>query len=259
VLGYRPAFGDNVAGLTLAYGIMTALFVRQRTGMGQEIHVSLLQTGLYQLSYDIAGALATGLDFADWRESPAPELVQQAQAVTLQVGAFYAGKATNPLSAVYVTKDARRVLFVSLQPDRYWKKFCLALGRQDLADNPEYQTMDGRARHNLALRQTIGETFMTRTYEEWLPRLEGLPYSLMQSVKEAANDHQARAAGCFISYDHPRYGQVENLASPINMSETPAAYRRPAPELGQHTEEVLLEFGYSREDIRRLREEGIIS
>jgi len=258
VIGYRAGFGDNLAGLALAYGIMTALFVREKTGVGQEINVSLFHAGMYQLSYDIAGALATGLDFPDWKESPSQELVQKSQELTAQIGLFYASKATNPLSAAYTTKDLRRVLFLSLQPDRYWKKFCLAIGREDLAEDPRYQTADDRAKYNLALRITIGETFLTRTYAEWLPYLDGLPYALIQTVKEAANDPQARAAGCFFQYDHPQYGRLENLASPVNMSETPASYRRPAPKLGQHTEEVLLEYGFRQEDIVRLKEQGII-
>jgi crotonobetainyl-CoA:carnitine CoA-transferase CaiB-like acyl-CoA transferase len=258
VMGFRAGFGDNLAGLALAHGVTTALYVRERTGKGQEINISLMQSGMYQLSTDIAGALNTGLDFSDWRESPAQEIVDQAQLAVMKVGLFYAGKATNPLAAVYSTKDSRRLLFMSLQPDRYWKKFCRAIGRPDLADDPRYQTEDERAPYNMDLRLTIGETFMTKTYNEWLPLLEGLPYAPIQSVKEAANDVQAHAAGFFISYEHPRYGRVENLASPINMSETPASYRRPAPELGQHTEEVLLEFGYTKEDIDRLREEGTV-
>jgi crotonobetainyl-CoA:carnitine CoA-transferase CaiB-like acyl-CoA transferase len=134
----------------------------------------------------------------------------------------------------------------------------LAIGREDLADDPRYQTEDGRAPYNLALRQTIGETFMTKTYAEWVPILEGMPFAPIQSVKEAANDPQAQATGCFISYEHPKHGQVHNLASPINMSETPASYRKPAPELGQHTEEILLEYGFRPEDIVRLKEQGII-
>jgi len=80
----------------------------------------------------------------------------------------------------------------------------------------------------------------------------------VQTVKEAVNDPQARAAGCFIQYDHPQYGQMENLASPVNMSKTPASYRMSAPTLGQHTEEVLLEYGFRPEDIARLKEQGII-
>ncbi len=259
VMGYRAAFGDNLAALALAYGIMTALYVREKTGVGQEIDVSLMHTGMYQLSFDVAGALATGLDFSDWRESPPTELVQQAQQITMQIGLFYAAKATNPLSAAYTTKDSRRLFFLSLQPDRYWKKFCLAIGREDLANDPRYQTTDGRAQHNLALRQTIGQTFLTKTYAEWRPLLEGLPFAPTQTVKEAVNDPQARAAGYIIKYDHPTYGAIENLASPINMSKTPATYRLPAPEFGQHTEEVLLEFGYTWDDIIDFKENGIIA
>jgi formyl-CoA transferase len=81
----------------------------------------------------------------------------------------------------------------------------------------------------------------------------------VQTVKEAANDPQARASGCFVSYDHPKYGRIENLASPISLSKTPADVRMPAPENGQHTEEVLLEAGYSREDIARFKEQKVIA
>jgi crotonobetainyl-CoA:carnitine CoA-transferase CaiB-like acyl-CoA transferase len=259
ILAYRPAFGDNLAALALAYGIMMALFVREKTGMGQEVYVSLLHTGMYQLSFDIAGALATGLDFADWRESPPPETVMQAQLATAQIAMFYMSKATNPLSAAYTTRDLRRMLILSLQPDRYWKKFCLAIGREDLANDPRYQTTEGRAQHCVALRQTIGETFATKTQAEWIPLLEGIPYAPMQSVKEAINDPQARASGCFVSYDHPAYGRIEGVANPVFLSRTPADVRMPAPEFGQHTEGVLLEAGYTWEDIGLFKEQRVIA
>lgn len=111
----------------------------------------------------------------------------------------------------------------------------------------------------MELRQTIGQTMMSRTLDEWVPLLEGMPYAPIQTPKEAAFDPQAVAAGFIISYDHPSFGQIRQLASPINMSETPATYRLPAPEFGQHTEEVLLECGYSWEDIAQLKEEGVIA
>jgi len=259
VLAYRPGFGDNVAALALAYGVMMALFVRERTGVGQEVHVSLLHTGMYQISFDIAGALATGLDFADWRESPPPESVTKAQMATAEIALFYAGKAINPLSGSYTTKDLRRIVILTLQPDRYWKKFCLAIGREDLANDPRYQTMEGRAEHCLALRQTIGGIFATKTLAEWLPLLEGnIPYAPVQNLKEAINDPQARASSCFVNYDHPKYGRIEGVASPISLSKTPADVRMPAPEWGQHTEEVLLEAGYSKEDIARFKGQKVI-
>ncbi len=259
VMGYRPAFGDNLAALALAFGVMTALYVRERTGVGQEIDTSLLHMGMYQLSFDVNGVLATGLDFPDWRGSPPEKLVSQAQAITLQVGQFYAARATNPLSAAYTTKDGKRFYFLSLQPDRYWRKFCLAIGRQDLADDPRYQTVEGRKPHNAALRLTIGETFGKKTFDEWLPLLEGLPYAPMQSVREAVNDPQAKANSFYVSYEHPAYGKkITTLANPVKMSKTPAEYRLPAPEVGQHTEEVLLEYGYTWEDIAQLKEDGAI-
>lgn len=259
VLAYRPAFGDNVAALVLAYGVMMALFVRERTGIGQEVHVSLLHTGMYQISFDITGALVTGLDFADWRESPPPEAVTQAQMATTEIALFYAGKATNPLAASYTTSDLRRITILALQPDRYWKKFCLAIGREDLANDPRYQTREARVEHCLALRRTIGETFATKTLEEWLPLLEGnIPYAPVQNLREAINDPQARASGCFVSYDHPKYGRIEGLANPALLSKMPGDIRMPAPEWGQHTEDVLLEAGYSREDIARFKEQKVI-
>ena len=259
VLGFRPGFGDNVGALALAYGVMMALFVRVRTGVGQEVHVSLLHTGMYQISYDIAGALVTGLDFADWLENPSPEAVMQAQTAIAEIRRFYAEKLLNPLEYTYTTRDSRRICIVSLQPDRYWRTFCLAIGRKDLANDSSYETMEGRANHCVALIETIQETFATKTLAEWLPLLEGnIPFAVVQTVKEAANDPQARASGCFVSYDHPKYGRIENLASPVSLSKTPADVRMPAPEQGQHTEEILLEAGYSREDIANFKEEKVI-
>jgi crotonobetainyl-CoA:carnitine CoA-transferase CaiB-like acyl-CoA transferase len=259
VVGYRAAFGDNLAALCLAYGIMTALYVREKTGIGQEIDVSLLHAGLYQLSFDINGALVTGLDFSDWRENPPAELVENAQKVNQQIGAFYTAKLKNPLNAVYDTKDGRHIRVLSLQPDRYWNKFCFAIGREDLANNPKYQTTEGRAQYSIELRQTIEKTILTKTLKEWVPLLEGMPYAPIQTPKEAAFDPQTMAAGCIVSYDHPSFGQIMQLASPINMSETPATYRLPAPEFGQHTEQVLLEYGYTWEDIAQFKEEGVIA
>jgi crotonobetainyl-CoA:carnitine CoA-transferase CaiB-like acyl-CoA transferase len=151
-LGYRPAIGDNMAALALAYGVMLALYRREKTGVGQEVDVSLLHTGLHQISFDVAGALASGLDVSDWREEPPQDVVAQAQAAIMQVAAFYGAKATNPLTSMYLTQDFKALLFVVLQPDRYWAKFCQAIGREDLAVDPRYQSIEGRAEHCIFLR-----------------------------------------------------------------------------------------------------------
>jgi len=262
VMGYRVAIGDNLAGMTLAYGIMQALYVRERTGIGQQVDVSLFHTGLYQLGYDASAALITGMDVADWRAPDPPmELQQQALMAIMQIQAFYADriKVRSPLTGIYVTKDSRTLAFVILQPDRYWERFCRAVGRPDLAENPKYQTMEGRSEDAPELRQIFAEVFMSKTYEEWRPLLKDIPYAPRQTIKEAVNDIQARESGCFVSYDHPQCGRIEQLNNPVMMSKTPSSVRMPAPEFGQHTEEVLLEYGFTWEDIALFKEEGTIA
>jgi len=259
VYGYRPAIGDNVVGMSLAFGVMQALYVREKTSVGQQIDVSLFHTGIYQNGFDISGALITGLDPADWREQPPQELVQQSMLAVAQIMAFYGAKANSPLTGMYMTKDGRALIFVILQPDRYWARFCRAVGREDLAQNPKYATIEGRAEDVAELRQIFTQIFMTKTYEEWHTLLEGIPYAPNQSLKEIIHDPQARTSGCFVSYDHPQQGRIDQIANPVIMSQTPANVRMPAPEFGQHTEEVLLEFGYSWEDIARLKDEQVIA
>jgi crotonobetainyl-CoA:carnitine CoA-transferase CaiB-like acyl-CoA transferase len=259
VYGYRPAIGDNVVGMSLAFGVTQALYLREKTGVGQRIDISLLHTGLYQNSFDVSGALITGKDFDDWREQPPQEMQNQALMAVAQIMGFYSAKLNSPITGGYITKDSRTLVFVILQPDRYWAKFCNAVGRPDLAENPKYQTIEGRAEDVTELRQIFSQIFMTKTYDEWHPLLEGIPYAPNQSLKEIINDPQAIASGCFVEYDHPTRGRIKQIANPVIMSKTPANVRRPAPEFGQHTEEVLLEYGFTWEDIARFKEEGAIA
>ena len=257
--GYRPALGDNVVGMSLAYGIAQALYVREKTGVGQQIDISLLHTGIFQISFDVSGALITGKDRDDWMEQPPEEMIQQAMMAVVQIMGFYSGRMNSPITGMYMTKDARALIFVILQPDRYWARFCNAVGRPDLAENPKYQTIEGRAEDVAELRQIFTEIFITKTYEEWQPLLVGIPYAPNQSLKEVINDPQAIASGCFVEYDHPTQGRIRQVANPVIMSETPADVRMPAPEFGQHTEEVLIEYGFSWEDIARFKDEGAIA
>jgi len=256
---YRPGFGDNIAGLVLAYGVLLALFQREKTGVGQEVDTSLLHSGLYQLSFDISGALASGLDYADWRaESPA-ELIEQARVAMAPIGAFYRSRSINPLTALYMTADARIITIIALQPDRYWAPVCRAISREDLIDDPRYNSFEGRARHCDEVQQILADAFMTKTLEEWKPLLTDIPYAPYQNLRETINDPQASTGDFFVSYDHPTHGPIRAIANPVKLSKSPATYRMPAPEFGQHTEEVLLEYGYDWDDISRFKEQGIIA
>jgi len=233
-------YGDVVAALALAYGVMLGLLVRERTGIGQEVDLALFNVGLYQLSFDIAGALVTGRDYQDWKPTSREE-------------------APNPLSGPYKTKDGRWLFLAIIQPDRYWSKFCRAIGREDLEHDPRFESHQPRLENNTALYHIIKDVFLSRTLDEWKPRLKGIPFAPVQNLPEAVADPQAQANDFFVTYQHPAYGRIEGLASPVKLSRTPAAVRMPAPEFGQHTEEVLLEHGYTWEDIERLKREQVIA
>lgn len=264
----RPAFGDNAAALALAYGVMTALFARERTGVGQEVDTSLLFSGLYQLTFDVAAALTTGRDELEYRleafEGTEKErqqrdvLINEARSAIKRLSDFYRERLPNPMANTYETRDGRWIRFNALQPHRYWSKFCRLIGREELENDPKYATLEDRTENRKELFEIFKEVFTTKTLEEWRPLIADLPASPYQTLIDVINDPQAKANDFFIPYDHPNYGEISVMASPVNMSETPATIRMPAPEFGQHTEEVLLEEGYSWEDIMQFKKDKVI-
>lgn len=259
--GFQAAIGDNVAAMTLAYGIVTALYAREKTGQGQEVDVSLFQAGVYQMSYPVAYALGVGQQFADRAVMPPPELLAEAEAIQAKLLDFYMANTGSAVATPlpYSTKDGRHLSLSLVQSDLYWSRLCAAIGREDLEDDPRFASSEARDDNNEALYYLLKETFLGRTLEEWKTRLAGIPYGYFQNLGDLVEDPVAREGGFFIDYQHPTHGRMEVLASPVNLSETPAAIRMPAPEFGQHTDEVLLEGGYSWEDIARLREQGTIA
>jgi len=231
-------FGDNVVALSLAYGIMTALFIRERSGIGQEVDVCLYHTGVYAISGDIAGSLVTGQD----RQTIERKDVN------------------NVLVNSYETKDGRWIQFGMAQPDPYWSRFCRGIGREDIEHDPRFASFESRVDNRIALFDILEEVFLSKTLAEWKPRLDeaNIPWAPIQSLTEVTSDPQARENDFFVAYDHPTYGRIEGVANPVKFSKTPVV-ARPAPEFSQHTEEVLLEHGYTWEDIAQFKEQGIIA
>jgi crotonobetainyl-CoA:carnitine CoA-transferase CaiB-like acyl-CoA transferase len=264
----RPAFGDNVAGLGLAFGVMMALYSRDRTGVGQEVDTSLFASAIYQLTFDAAGALATRQDEYEYRAQvfegteeerrQRDELMAEARAALKRLADFQRERIPSAMSNAYETKDGRSLRVNALQSDRYWAKFCKLLGRPDLEADPKFSSKDARADNRKELYHIFREAFLTRTLDEWRPLVSDLPASPFQSMIDVIDDPQARANDFFLPYDHPVYGPMEIMASPVNLSGTPATIRSPAPEFSQDTEELLLAAGYTRDDIARFRERGVI-
>jgi crotonobetainyl-CoA:carnitine CoA-transferase CaiB-like acyl-CoA transferase len=233
----RPAMGDHPAGLSLAGAVCAALYHRERTGEGQEIHLSLFHMGIWMMATDIETCLVTGM-------AAAPT-----------------GRAVpNPLWNHYKAKDGRWLHLVMLQPDRYWRGFCQAIGRPDLETDERYATALPRAQNGLELIALLDDIFATRTQAEWgeiLDRFD-LVWGPVQKIDDVVRDPQARAIEAFAKVRHRTGENIEIVKSPIEFSATPSSIRRTAPELGEHTEEVLLENGYTWDDIAALKEKGAI-
>jgi len=269
-VGFRSGFVDTVASMALFAGVTTALYTREITGIGQEIEVSLLNIGIYQLTYDISRVLIEKPD--PNQPPPAPpepqdeegkrrrKIVDDAHAAVARLSELYAQ--FNPWVTLtdYRTKEGRIIHLNVVQPDRYWPRMCRAMDRMDLMEDERFETQALREKNSIALRAIIKAEFESRDLEDWKRRLTDaeIPFAPQQRLSEVINDPQARANGYFVSFDHPAHGQIEVIDSPIRLSETPASVRLPAPEFNQHTEEILLEAGYSKEDIDLLKEHGII-
>ncbi|MDD5288899.1 MAG: CoA transferase, partial [Dehalococcoidales bacterium] len=122
-------------------------------------------------------------------------------------------------------------------------------------------TLEALMQNRIPLFHIIVEAFLSKTMAEWKVRLdkEGVPWAPVQTLPEVIADPQARANNFFIPYDHPVYGRMEMVGNPVTLSKYPEKIRMPAPQHGQHTNEVLLEYGYTLEELSAFREKRIIA
>ncbi|MEE2704323.1 MAG: CoA transferase [Myxococcota bacterium] len=226
----RPGTGDHAAGMSLVAGILAALRVRDRTGKGQDVDVSLLQIGLYIQGNDLSMTLITG---------KSPKRHDRNTPV-------------NPLWNQYPVKGGRWLFLVMIESDRYWHELCRALERPELAAEERFADAPKRFRANRELVAILDEVFLSRTLEEWEAILErySLIWSPMRELSELLDDPQARAMGYFHSVDHPVLGKFETMGPPFQMSDFELRAHQPAPELGADGESVLREAGLSENEIR---------
>ena len=159
----------------------------------------------------------------------------------------------------YRTRDQRWLLLCLLQPDRYWSALCRAIGRQDLEHDPRFASHFPRLQNHVALIEILDAVFATKTLDEWKECLTGIPCAPIQKLTEVITDPQAHANDMFVSLDHPQHGRLEVVGPPFHLSRTPATVRTPGPEFGQHTEEVLLECGYTWDDLEQFKRDRVIA
>jgi len=167
----------------------------------------------------------------------------------------------SPLYISFETKD-HRWLQLSLAPsDRYWASFCGAIEMDHLEKDSRFDSIESRMENQPALFRILEEMFLKKTLAEWTERFEpaDLPWSSIKTPKEVLQDPQVLANDYTVPFNHPEFGDIKVLANPIKHSKTPATLRTPAPEFGQHTEEILLEAGYTWEVIEQFKKEDIIA
>ena len=232
-------FGDNTTGMILVSGVMMALYNREKTGEGDQVATSLFQTGVYQQTFDLGRSLSTGRDC---------EMIDRDKA------------RSNPFYHQYVTKDQRLLLLCGSNPERYGHKYLEAIGRPDLIDDPRFRTFKSIVDNHAEIKQILRHAFGCRTLAEWRPPLDeaAVPYAAVQTYPEVMNDPQARTNGFFVSYDRSDRGEYTGVASPIHLASHPPAVRMPAPGFSEHTDEVLLEYGYSMDEIIAYKAQGVI-
>jgi crotonobetainyl-CoA:carnitine CoA-transferase CaiB-like acyl-CoA transferase len=217
-------------------GILAALWHREKTGKGQEIEISLYHSAVWTLALDIQAALI---------DRPMAKTARTEQ--------------QNPLWNFYRTKDNRWISLGMLVPDRYWANFCKVVGKPELVQDPRFAEMEARRKNCAELIRILDELFATKTIEEWEDILKGYDfiYSRIQSPEEVVKDPQALVNNFFVDLHHPA-GGINIIATPVTFNQNPAEVKHSAPEIGQHNEEILLEMGYSWEDIDKLKNQNII-
>ena len=228
---------DIGTGMFALIGILAALAHRERTGAGQAVDASLLETPIAWSVYEAAAFFATG---------EVPRRLGQ-------------GHRTNAPYQAFRTADGWLNLGGGSQ--QFWRAICGVLGVEPLVDDPRFVTPALRVTHREELEALLAPRFLSAPTAVWLERLEaaGVPAGPILTYDQVFADPQVKAREMAVEVNHPTAGRTRVLGIPVKLSKTPGAVRRPAPTLGQHTDEILGELGYDRAAIADLHARKVVS
>jgi crotonobetainyl-CoA:carnitine CoA-transferase CaiB-like acyl-CoA transferase len=232
------AIVDQTTSIMASQAIITALFFRERTGIGQEVNVSILGTALYMQYANILLNLLTGVEVPRHRRSTEA-----------------------PLRNYYKCADDRWIIMTLPPFERYWPPLCKALEHPELEKDVRFDTEAKRFEHSEQLVALLDQIFAARPRDEWLNILEkyDLNASPVHHFSELKDDPQILENDYIVDFEHPRLGKIKIPGYPVQFSDSWAKTRTAAPDLGEHTTAVLTEIcGYSQREIAELKAEGII-
>ncbi len=228
---------DLTAGMNATLGILMALRVKDKTGEGQSIDVSMMEGQMSLLGIMIGNYLADGI---------LPKPMGTAYSALLPYQTFHTK-----------TKD----IALAVGSEKLWKIFCPVIGHPELATDSRYRTNVDRIANAESLIATLQKILLERSYEDWeaLMLKNGIPVGAINNIDQLVNHPQVKARGSLVEMDHPRAGKVTIVGVPMRLSRTPGKIRTPAPKLGEHTVEVMREFmGMSDARIDELRRAGVL-
>jgi crotonobetainyl-CoA:carnitine CoA-transferase CaiB-like acyl-CoA transferase len=240
-LHQRPAFGDVMCAMTLAGGIAAALYKRANTGEPSVVDVALMNVGMWQIQRDILSAPFERADTTQWTVDRTER---------------------NPLTCTYRTSDGRFISIAIVNPDSYWTEFCTVIGRPDLIADPRFSNMTARSKHNKECVTLLDAVFAAKSFDYWRKAFANFSgaWAPVQRPAELHDDPIARENGFFTQLDIDGDRKLDVVSSPITFDEYDGPRRMPsAPEVGQHTEEILLELDRSWDDIDALKAKRVIA
>jgi crotonobetainyl-CoA:carnitine CoA-transferase CaiB-like acyl-CoA transferase len=227
---------DLTAGNLLALGVMTALFDREKTGVGRWVTTSLLEAQIFMLDFQASRWLI-------------------AKEVAPQAGNDHP---TGIPTGVFPTSDGH--INIAASSARLWERFCDTIDKPDWKAKPEWKTQKGRSTDRKAINAIIGEVTKTKSAKHWIELFEeaGIPCGPIYTIDQVFADPQVQHLGMARKMEHPELGTEEVVASAINISGYSKDIRLPTPDAGSSTDEVLRAVGYSDAQLADLRKKGVI-
>ena len=233
-----PGMGDHPTGMSLFGAIMAALYQRERTGRGAMVSTSLLANGLWLNAIAVQGILCGARTVV---RPPREEAV-------------------DALGNLYRCRDGRWFLIALTPAGRRWQDFTTAIGRADLFADPRFATPPARRANVRALIAILDAVFAGRDWAEWRRVLEasGIAFGVVGTVDDIPHDAQMQASGALVPLDDPRAGAALTVSSPLQIEGQEKMPATMAPEIGEHTVEVLREADVDEAEIERLLRAGVI-